>query len=74
MADVYRLTKAITGVTFSPEGRGSLYTLPVDALLRLTGQSSLAGFIDVTYDHKLCCIFNVDLIARSETVRTMAAA
>jgi hypothetical protein len=71
---VFRLTKAITAITFSPEGRGSLSTLPVDARLRLTGQSSLAGFIDVAYDDKLYSIFEVDLIARSEMVRTVAAA
>jgi hypothetical protein len=74
MADVFQLTKAITGVTFSPEGRGSLSTLPVNARLHLTGQSSLSGFIDITYRDKLYCIFRVDLMARSVTVRTMAAA
>jgi hypothetical protein len=74
MVDVFRLTKAITGVTFSPAGRGSLSTLPVGALLSLTGQCSLAGLIDVAYDDKLYSIFEVDLIARSETARTMAAA
>jgi hypothetical protein len=74
MADIFRLTKVMTGVALSPKGRGSLSTLPVDARLRLTGQSSLPGFIDVTYDDKLYCIFRVDLIARSVTVRTIAAA
>jgi hypothetical protein len=74
MAEVFRLTKAITGVTFSPEGRGSLSALPVDAQVRPTGQSSLAGFIDVTYGDTLYCIFSVDLTARSVAVRTMAAA
>jgi hypothetical protein len=73
MADVFRLTKAITAVTFGPEGRVSLSTLPVDAQLHLTGQSSLAGFIDVTYGDKLYCIFRVDLMARSVTLQTMAA-
>jgi hypothetical protein len=74
MADVFRLTKAITAVTFSHGGRASLSTLPVDAQLRLTGQSSLAGFVDVTYDDKLYCIFRVDLMTRSVTLPTMAAA
>ena len=74
MTDVFRLTQAITGVTFSPEGRGTLSTLPVGARLRLTGQSSLPGFIDVSYDDKLYCIFEVDLIARSVALRTIAAA
>jgi hypothetical protein len=74
MADIFRLTRVMTGVALSPEGRGSLSTLPVDARLRLTGQSSLPGFIDVSYDDKLYCIFRVDLIARSVTVRTIAAA
>jgi hypothetical protein len=74
MADVFRLTKAITAVTFSPEGRGSLSTLPVDARLCLTGQSSMPGFIDITYSDRLYCLFRVDLIARSVTLRTMAAA
>jgi hypothetical protein len=73
MADVFRLTKPVTGVTFSPQGRGSLSTLPVDARLRLTGQNSMAGFVDVSTGDKLYCIFMVDLIARSVTVRTMAA-
>ena len=74
MADVFRLTKAISAVTLSSEGRGSLATLPIDARLHLTGQSSLAGFIDVTYGDKLYCIFRVDLIARSVSLRTVAAA
>ena len=74
MADIFRLTRVMTGVALSPKGRGSLSTLPVDARLRLTGQSSLPGFIDVSYDDKLYCIFRVDLIARSVTVRTIAAA
>jgi hypothetical protein len=74
MADVFRLTKAITAVTFSPEGRGSFSTLPVDARLCLTGKSKMPGFIDVTDGDKLYCLFRVDLIARSVTVRTMAAA
>lgn len=74
MTDLFRLTKAITGVTFSPEGRGSLTALPVDAGLHLTGKSSMPGFIDVTYGDKLYCIFRVDLIARSVNLRTMAAA
>jgi hypothetical protein len=73
MADVFRLTKAITAVTFGPEGRASLSTLPVEAQLRLTGQSSLAGFVDVTCDDKLYCIFEVDLMARSVTLQTMTA-
>jgi hypothetical protein len=74
MAQVFRLTKEITGITFSPEGRGSLSTLPVDAQLRLTGQTSLSGFVDVTYCDQLYSIFRVDLIARSATARAMAAA
>jgi hypothetical protein len=74
MADVFRLTKAITAVTFSPEGRASLSALPVDAQLCLTGQSSLTGFIDVTYNDKVYCIFRVDLMARSVTLETMRAA
>jgi hypothetical protein len=74
MADVFRLTKAITAVTFSPDRRGSLSTLPVDARLNLTGESSMPGFIDITHGGKLYCIFRVDLIARSVTLRTMAAA
>jgi hypothetical protein len=74
MADVFRLTQAITAVTFGSGGRASLSTLPVDAQLRLTGQSSLAGFVDVIYGDKLHCIFRVDLMARSVTLQTMAAA
>ena len=74
MTDVFRLTKAITGITFNPERRGSLSTVPVDAQLRLTGQSSLAGFVDVTDGDRVYSIFRVDLIARSVTLRAMAAA
>ena len=73
MADVFRLTKAITAVTFSPEGRGSLSTLPVDARIRLTGQSRLPGFIDVAHGDNSYSLFRVDLIARSVTVRAVAA-
>ena len=74
MADMFRLTKAITAVTFDPAGRRSLSTLPVDARLHLMGQSSLTGFIDVAWDDKLYCLFRVDLVARSVCVRTVAAA
>jgi hypothetical protein len=74
MADVFRLTKEITGIRFIPEGHGLLTPLPVDAQLSLTGQSSLPGFLDVTYDNNLYRIFLVDLIARSVNIRTMAAA
>lgn len=74
MADVFRLTRAITGITFNSEGRGSLSILPVDAQLRLTGQNRLPGFINVTYGEKRYGIFMVDLIERSVTLRTMAAA
>jgi hypothetical protein len=48
MADSFRLTKAVTGITFNPEGRGFLTTLPIDARLVITGQSRLPGFIEVT--------------------------
>src|SRR5438445_804069 len=74
MADVFRLTKAITGITFSPAGHGSLSILPAGAQLRLTGHSTLLGFVDVTYCDKLYRIFRVDLIERSVTLRTLAAA
>ncbi|MGA2595708.1 MAG: hypothetical protein ABSH09_01725 [Bryobacteraceae bacterium] len=74
MADVFRLTKEITGIRFSPEGRGLLTTLPIDAQLSLIGQSSMPGFLDVTYNNNLYRIFLVDLMARSVNMRTMAAA
>jgi len=74
MADVFRLTKEITGIRFSPEGRGLLTTLPVDAQLSLSGHSSLPGFLDVNYNNNLYRIFLVDLISRSVNIRTMAAA
>jgi hypothetical protein len=74
MADVFRLTKALTGITFSPDGRGSLSTLPIDARLVITGPSRLPGFIEVTCGVYLYSIFRVDLIERSVTVRTIAAA
>jgi hypothetical protein len=74
VADVFRLTRAILAVTFSPEGRGSLSTLPVDAQISLIGRSSMAGLVDVNCDDKLYCIFEVDLMARSVILQTMAAA
>jgi hypothetical protein len=74
MADAFRLTKALTAITFNLEGRGSLCTLPIDARLIITGPSRLPGFIEVTYGVSLYSIFRVDLNDRSVTVRTMAAA
>jgi hypothetical protein len=73
MADAFRLTKALTGITFTQEGRGSLSTLPIDARLIITGPSRLPGFIEVTCAVSLYSIFRVDLIERSVTVRTMSA-
>jgi hypothetical protein len=74
MADAFRLTKALTGITFNHEGRGSLSTLAIDSRLIITGPSKLPGFIEVTCGVALYSIFRVDLIERSVTVRTMAAA
>lgn len=74
MADLFRVTKEITGIRFSPNGKGSLSTLPVDAQLLLTGQSSAPGFLDVTFGGVPHRVFMVDLIERSVTLRTMAAA
>ena len=74
MADVFRLTEPLTGITFTPEGRGLLSTLPIDARLNITGPSRLPGFIEVAYGVRQYSIFRVDLIDRSVTVRTMAAA
>jgi hypothetical protein len=74
MADAFRLTKALTSITFNPEGRGFLSTLPIDARLIITGPSRLPGFIEVTCGASLYSIFRVDLIERSVTVRTMATA
>jgi len=48
--------------------------LPIDAQLSLIGQSSMPGFLDVTYNNNLYRIFLVDLMARSVNMRTMAAA
>jgi hypothetical protein len=74
MADVFRLTKAVTGITFNAEGRGLLFSLPIDARLRLIGQSSTPGLIDVMYGATPYSVFKVDLIERSVTLRTIAAA
>ncbi len=74
MADVFRLTKEITGIRFNAVGRGLLTSLPAGSQLSLIGQSNLPGFLDVNYDTNLYRIFLVDLIARSVNVRTMAAA
>jgi hypothetical protein len=74
MADVFRLTKALTGITFTPEGRGYLSTLPVDTRLSVTGQSRLAGLIEVSYGVQSYSVFRIDLIERSVTVRGVATA
>jgi hypothetical protein len=74
MADVFRLTKALTGITFTPEGRGSLSTLSADSRLSITGQSRLPGLIEVSYGMQSYSIFRIDLIERSVTVRTLSAA
>ena len=74
MANVFLLTKAITGIEFGTDGRALLSTLPVNAQLRLTGQSSLPGFVDVVYGQKLYGIFMVDLKSRSATIRSKAVA
>jgi hypothetical protein len=74
MADAFRLTEALTGITFNPEGRGFLSTLPIDARLIIKGSSRLPGFIEVACGVSLYSIFRVDLIERSVTVRTMGAA
>jgi hypothetical protein len=74
MADAFRLTKALTCINFSPDGRGSLSTLPIDARLLITGPGRLPGFIEVTSGVSQYSIFRIDLIERSVTVRTMSAA
>jgi hypothetical protein len=74
MADVFRLTEAVTGIAFNAEGRGLLFSLPIDARLRLIGQSSKPGLIEVMYGSTLYSVFRVDLIDRSVTLRTIAAA
>jgi hypothetical protein len=73
MADVFRLTTALTGITFNPEGRGSLSKVPAGARLIITGPSRLPGFIEVTCGVAFYSIYRVDLIERSVTVRTIAA-
>lgn len=74
MEDVFRLTKALTSITFTPEGRGSLSTLPVDTRLSIAGQSRLPGLIEVRYGKQSYSVFRIDLIERSVTLRTMATA
>ena len=74
MADVFQLTKAIIAVAFSPYGRGEIFTLPVGARLCLNDSSSLPGFVGVTHNGKLYCIFRVDLIEKSVAIRTVGAA
>lgn len=74
MADVFRLTAALTGITFTAEGQGSLCTLPIDARLHLTGPSRLPGFIEVRCGIQLYSVFRNDLIERSVTMRAMSSA
>ena len=74
MAEVFRLTKALTGIRFNLEGRGSLSTLPIGTRLTITGPSRLPGFIEVSCGVSLYSIFMVDLNERSVTVRTPADA
>jgi hypothetical protein len=73
MADVFRLTAALTGIKFTAEGQGSLFTLPIDARLNITGQSRLPGLIEVRDGIQLYSVFRIDLIQRSVTIRTIAA-
>jgi len=74
MTQVFLLTKAITAIRFNAQGRGSLCSLPVDAELRLTGDSGPAGFVEITYGNERYRIFRVDLTTRSVSLRTMSAA
>jgi hypothetical protein len=74
MADVFRLTAALTGITFTAEGQGSLFTLPVDARLNITGQSRLPGLIEVKCGIQSYSVFRIDLIHRSVTMRALAKA
>ncbi len=74
MADVFRLTKALSGISLRPDGRGSLSTLPVGALLQFIGPSKAPGFVEITCCGTMYRIFRVDLIERTVAVRTLAAA
>jgi hypothetical protein len=73
MAEVFQVTKAITGITFNPAGQGSLSVVPVNAQLLLIAQSGVPRFIDVACDGKPYRIFLEDLMARSVALQTMAA-
>jgi hypothetical protein len=74
MTNLYRTINPLPAVRLPPQSRGRLSTLPIGARLRVTGQSSLPGFIDVVYKDKLYCVFQIDLVARSMPSRTLAAA
>jgi hypothetical protein len=71
--DVFRLNKAITAITFTNGSNGHLVTLPIGATLRSAGETSLPGFVEVTYEHQRFRVFERDLRVRAERYRGAAA-
>jgi hypothetical protein len=72
--DVFRLTKALIAITFTNSSNGHLVTLPIGAMLRPTGETSLPGFSEVTYERQRYRVFERDLRVRAERFRSTAAA
>jgi hypothetical protein len=72
--DVFRLTKAITAIAFTNSSNGHLVTLPIGATLRPAGETSLPGFVEVTYERQCYRVFERDLRVRAERYRGAAAA
>jgi hypothetical protein len=72
--EVFRLSKALTAITFTNQAKGRLILLPIGALLRPSGKKSLTGLIEVMYQYQPCMVFERDLLARAERFQNMATA
>jgi hypothetical protein len=70
----FRLTKVLTGITFTNGGKGQLVALPIGAMLHPSGETSLPGFIEVTYGREHYSVFERDLQVGAERYRSTAPA
>ena len=71
--ETFRLNKALTAITFTNGGKGHLVALPIGAMLHPSGETSLPGLIEVTYEHQRFRVFERDLRVRAERYRGAAA-
>jgi hypothetical protein len=72
--EVFRLTKALIAITFPDGSHGHLVTLPIGAMLRPAGETSLPGFVEVTHKRQRYRVFERDLRVRAEKYRSAATA